>query len=400
MRETVAESDEVFMAKVEKIRTRSHALKELSDAGVSALALTEALEQVGQLHDVLPAVRNFLEHASGIVDLSGTCVRGASVQRNETPTRQAHSCHKRSHKEPKLLAESQGVYLLWKPPGWTVTVGDKDRLLSESALTEGIEEPGVSHSKGWQAAQALQDWVAEQLGHDSPIAMDSKHMHGIVHRLDRETSGILACGRTYKAFYTAKLQFAARQVAKEYVCLCHGHAQPVQGVKSAITRHAKDTQPLAIIDAKLRTVVVSGRSGGRGLRSIVAPDGVRASTEVLAFQHLECPRGKPLSLVKVRLRTGRLHQIRAHLAHLGHPLVGDVPYGGAWAWPDWCPRLFLHAHYLALCINGETLEARLTLPEDLRGALARLLPAVDYTFQASGKSPTQNILDMLLRQEH
>mmetsp|Transcript_71868 Transcript_71868/g.221996 ORF Transcript_71868/g.221996 Transcript_71868/m.221996 type:complete len:92 (-) Transcript_71868:38-313(-) len=80
-----------------------------------------------------------------------------------------------------------------------------------------------------------------------------------------------------------------------------------------------------------------------------------------------------MSLVKVRIHTGRLHQIRAHLAHCGHPLAGDGLYG-AGAGPTWCPRIFLHCCDLRLDIGDGPLAVRSPLPIDLRNALDILAP--------------------------
>merc|ERR1719277_175941 len=76
-----------------------------------------------------------------------------------------------------------------------------------------------------------------------------------------------------------------------------------------------------------------------------------------------------MSLVAVRLHTGRTHQIRAHLSVAGHPLLGDATYGGTT--PPWCPRIFLHARHLALDTGkeGEDIDVEVPLPADLRRAL-------------------------------
>mmetsp|Transcript_73502 Transcript_73502/g.232140 ORF Transcript_73502/g.232140 Transcript_73502/m.232140 type:complete len:185 (+) Transcript_73502:177-731(+) len=127
---------------------------------------------------------------------------------------------------------------------------------------------------------------------------------------------------------------------------------------------------LMLLTAPLRVTLGSAALGRPALISVVDEQaGVRAVTQVLSALRLTSPQGGPLSLVMVRLRTGRLHQIRAHLHHAGHAVVGDVLYGGQAACPPWCPRLFLHAHRLALDVGDGPLEAQVPLPEDLQAVL-------------------------------
>mmetsp|Transcript_127606 Transcript_127606/g.285453 ORF Transcript_127606/g.285453 Transcript_127606/m.285453 type:complete len:231 (+) Transcript_127606:386-1078(+) len=202
----------------------------------------------------------------------------------------------------------------------------------------------------------LQDWLASNLGLNCPIALDARRQHGAVHRLDRGTSGILLCARTYQGYYEAQLCFAARRVTKDYLCLCHGH---VAGIFPRL------------LEAPLQ---VMGRPGAR--RSAASAGGLRACTELLAAAKLIGPEGDRLSLVWVSLHTGRLHQIRAHLSNEGHSLVGDVTYGGCSR--PWCARIFLHALRLRIDPQpggmGGPLDVRSPLPPDLMRALSAQVP--------------------------
>merc|ERR1711920_1156430 len=105
----------------------------------------------------------------------------------------------------------------------------------------------------------------------------------------------------------------------------------------------------------------------------VTPHGKRAMTELLRVDHYLGPSGIPISLVDLQLRTGRMHQIRAHLHALGHSLLGDLLYGNASATP-WCPRLFLHSYALHADLGNGSLGAELGLPTDLRDSLLLCLP--------------------------
>merc|ERR1712037_574014 len=102
--------------------------------------------------------------------------------------------------------------------------------------------------------------------------------HGIVHRLDWQTSGVLLCATSYQGYYAAKLQFAARRVRKRYVCLCHGHMP----------------SELRWLQGSLLAVLQRN-----AWRSIVVADGARACTEVCGVGHLQCSQGLLFSLVEV-----------------------------------------------------------------------------------------------------
>jgi len=236
---------------------------------------------------------------------------------------------------PYVMLRRPHLYVLWKPPGWTVTVGNgEDDDLASADTTPGSGSP-------------LQDWVMGQLGSESLVAEDAGAAHGFLHRLDCQTSGAILCARTYHGYFLASLQFAARRVRKEYVCLCHGWlcASPHLFEAPLLVVHAAG-------GAKCSTLGVGGRP---------------ARTELHWVRHFRGPCGTRLSLTAVRLHTGRMHQIRAHLGSAGHPLVADPKYGGR-LFP-WCRRVFLHAARLELDIGAGPLAARSDLAEDLVQAL-------------------------------
>eukprot|EP00418_Pyrodinium_bahamense_P072808 CAMPEP_0179098818 /NCGR_PEP_ID=MMETSP0796-20121207/45558_1 /TAXON_ID=73915 /ORGANISM="Pyrodinium bahamense, Strain pbaha01" /LENGTH=397 /DNA_ID=CAMNT_0020796605 /DNA_START=220 /DNA_END=1409 /DNA_ORIENTATION=- len=266
--------------------------------------------------------------------------------------------------QPCVVFERQDMCVLLKPPGWTVTVDsfvgeaeddDGQALLGPQAWS--AEGPPAERGQQPGGGKALQAWVAQTSGAAVPLASDPRAGHGLVHRLDRDTSGLLLCARSYRGLFAAQLELAARRIRKEYVCLCLGHFP----------------EQLRLLEEPLMT----GTGYGSTWRTSVSPSGRRSKTEVLAIARCRGPKGSDFSLVEVLLHTGRRHQIRVHLASAGHPLLGDVWYGESRSAVPWCPRLFLHAHRLCLNLGacgGGSLDVQSALPRDLRAALRRLSP--------------------------
>jgi 23S rRNA pseudouridine1911/1915/1917 synthase len=168
---------------------------------------------------------------------------------------------------------------------------------------------------------------------------------GIVHRLDRDTSGLMIVARTDAAHRALSAQIKARAVERWYLALISGRPRSRAGT----------------IDAPL------GRDYRAPERRAVGGRAARA-----ARTHFEVVESAgPDTLVRVRLETGRTHQIRAHFAAIGHPVVGDSRYGGA-ARHGLC-RQFLHSARLAFAHPDDRrrLEFSSELPDDLRDALER-----------------------------
>lgn len=172
---------------------------------------------------------------------------------------------------------------------------------------------------------------------------------GIVHRLDKDTSGLLVVARTLQAQTDLVRQLQSRTVKRVYLAVVSGQP-PEQGtVDAPIGRHPYHRTRMAVVD------------GGRDART--------------HYKVLE--RFDNAALVECRLETGRTHQIRVHLAHLGHPLVGDCTYQRRKKLGpglDDFPRQALHARQLALVhpLSGEPLEWNSPLPTDFADLLARL----------------------------
>jgi 23S rRNA pseudouridine1911/1915/1917 synthase len=182
---------------------------------------------------------------------------------------------------------------------------------------------------------------------------------GIVHRLDKDTSGLMVVARTRPAMDALIRGIAAREVSRQYLALAH---------------RAWEGAPARTVDAPI------GRDPRNRLRMGVVESGKPAQTtiELLANAQRGC-------LVRATLHTGRTHQIRVHMAHIGHPLVGDALYGGAPA--EGMSRQALHAVRLAFAhpVTGVSLEFHAPVPADLAAALRQW--GVSYNeFEGSRKA--------------
>lgn len=169
---------------------------------------------------------------------------------------------------------------------------------------------------------------------------------GIVHRLDRDTSGLLAIAKTEDAHAALSAQLRAREVGREYLALVAGRLEAESGT----------------VDAPI------GRDRSR--RTVVSTRSDRPRDAVTHFEVIERLPGT--TLLRVRLETGRTHQIRAHLAAIGHPVCGDPQYGGrACGRQLGLERQFLHAGKLMFRHprSGETVVCESKPPVDLRRAL-------------------------------
>ena len=173
---------------------------------------------------------------------------------------------------------------------------------------------------------------------------------GIVHRLDKDTSGLMVVGKTLEAVTALTRQIAAREVHREYLALAWGRVEAPLTIELALRRDPVSRVKMAVAPANL----------GKPARTDVFPLGVG---EV---------QGRPVSAVHCVLHTGRTHQIRVHLAHRGHPLVADALYGGAPALG--MERQALHAARLGFVhpVTGGALTLRAPLPADLAAAWAQV----------------------------
>jgi len=173
---------------------------------------------------------------------------------------------------------------------------------------------------------------------------------GIVHRLDKDTSGLMVVGKTLEAVTALSRVIAAREVHREYLALAWGRIEEAFTVDQAMRRDPVSRVKMAIAPANL----------GKPARTDFFPLGVG---EV---------NGRPVSAVHCVLHTGRTHQIRVHLTHGGHPMLADTLYGGTPALG--LTRQALHAARLSLThpVTGEALVLTAPLPADMAAAWAEI----------------------------
>jgi 23S rRNA pseudouridine1911/1915/1917 synthase len=232
--------------------------------------------------------------------------------------------------EPEPGAEPPAV----TPAPFAVAYEDEHLLVIDKPPGV-VVHPAHGHRQG-TLVQALAGRVA---GGDDP------DRPGIVHRLDRDTSGLLVVARSEAAHAALKAQLARRELVREYLALVEGRPPARSGTIDA---------PLGR-DRRVRTRISTDTDDGRE-----------------AITHFEVERALPHdTLLRVRLETGRTHQIRAHLLAIGHPVAGDPEYGAAGR--HGLARQFLHAARLAFPhpMGGAAVDVSSPLPADLEAALQR-----------------------------
>jgi 23S rRNA pseudouridine1911/1915/1917 synthase len=219
-------------------------------------------------------------------------------------------------------------------PGAGVVLVHVDDALAVVDKPAGL----VVHAAPGHRGPTLVDVLGELLGGGADPVRP-----GIVHRLDRDTSGLMLVARSDDAHRALSAAIKAREVQREYLALVSGRPRSRSGT----------------IDAPL------GRDYRKPERRAVRG---RGSRDARTHFEVELPAGED-TLVRVRLETGRTHQIRAHFAAIGHPLVGDRRYGGPAR--HGLRRQFLHSARLGFHhpVTEEDLDFKSALPADLRDAL-------------------------------
>lgn len=210
--------------------------------------------------------------------------------------------------------------------------------------------------------ETIQDWAEKKIKSQisDPRVEEEQDFYdraGIVHRLDKETSGLLIIAKNPQVFIDIQTQFKERKVTKRYKTLVHGKVVPAKGeIKASVGRLPWNRERFGILP------------GGREAAT---------SFEVLGYyKHPDTTVGSHdiFSLLEVTPMTGRTHQIRIHLKYIGHTVVSDKFYAGRKTYREdikFCPRLFLHAAYIAFTHPKSKQEIKFesALATDLRKVL-------------------------------
>ncbi len=246
----------------------------------------------------------------------------------------------------------------------------KIKILFEDKDLLVINKPaGVSvHSDGKSKEKTIADWVLENYPKTKkvgePFDLEVKggenikiYRPGIVHRLDRETSGVLIIAKNQKTFEFVKKQFADRVVQKVYHSFVYGSVSDPQASlatnKRGVIKAAMGRSPN---DIRMWTA-------GRGAREPLR----EATTEYIILEKFKLKNGKEFSYLEIYPKTGRTHQIRVHMRYINHPVVSDNLYGGSNKPALGMKRLALHAKIITFKLpSGQPKTVEAPFPKDFQ----------------------------------
>jgi 23S rRNA pseudouridine1911/1915/1917 synthase len=263
-------------------------------------------------------------------------------------------------KKLSIIFEDSDILVIDKPAGLVVNRSESQTETLADLVASYLSLPRV-------------EGLGERLeGLKQPSAFLERS--GIVHRIDKETSGIVLAAKNEKSFEKLQAQFAKRKIEKEYLCLVHGWVRDDKGII---------TEPIGRLESGKFGAVQGGREA---VTEYEVTENLKLKTE--KFQKLLSAFGKKLrafyekeardySYLRVFPKTGRTHQIRVHLKSVGYPVVSDPLYlGRRFAKFDlkFCPRLFLHATRIKFVHpkSRKPMEFSSPLPFDLQKVLNQL----------------------------
>lgn len=221
-----------------------------------------------------------------------------------------------------ILYEDDSLLVIDKPPGIVVNRADS------------VKE------------ETVQDWVEKTYN----IFIENRA--GIVHRIDKETSGCLIIAKIIEAFFELQRQFKEREIHKTYCAIVHGALVPSEGeVRAPVGRLPWNKEHFGIV-----------------------PGGKDSVTKYKVTSSHVSPEGEPLSFVELYPQTGRTHQIRVHMKYINHAIVGDYLYAGRKTARNdrlWAPRVMLHAMRVRFKhpVDEKLLAIDSPIPDDMNGII-------------------------------
>ncbi len=246
---------------------------------------------------------------------------------------------KKAAPAPKPLSDS----IIRETQGW---------VLYKSANVIAINKPA---GLAVQGGTKLKDHLDARM---SALQFEAEGQPKLVHRLDKDTSGVLLLGRSAKAATNLSLAFAGKRMSKIYWALVVGVPEIRAGeISGAMMKRGEDYEKMEVVDEE------------------EAEDIKEAKEAVTSYRVIEV-LGKRLSVVELQPITGRTHQLRVHMAQMGHPIVGDGKYGGAAAFIDGMPisqQLHLHARRVEIRnMMGESIDVTAPLPPHMKKTFKEL----------------------------
>lgn len=253
--------------------------------------------------------------------------------------------------EPEIIFENEDFLVVNKPAGLVVHAARVSARRRADAARVG---------KARAPEPTLVDWLVTRRPGIKTVGDDPALRPGIVHRLDKATSGVMIVAKTQASFERLKKLFQEHRMQKTYFALVYGVPKDKKGTIDA---------PIGIKNGSLKRSIHSSKMAKPAITEYSVVKKITVDDEGDKGGKEQC------ALLKVNPKTGRTHQIRVHLASIGHPIVGDMLYGkkslrGANAAAP-SPRLMLHAAALAFSDgNGNGFEFEVPLPDDFSSWLS------------------------------
>lgn len=243
----------------------------------------------------------------------------------------------------KIFYQDEQILVIDKPPGLVV---DPSETVKEQTLADILQEDfNIQLFRG-----------------------------GIVHRLDKDTSGIILVSKAQQVLENLQSQFKDRKTKKEYLALVHGEVKHAGKVEGNIGRNPGNREKFTVLDNGKEAVTEYSPEG----KFQIPNDKFQTifnDLNKIQIRKLMRMNYNQFTLLKCQPLTGRTHQIRVHLKYINHPIVADEKYVGRKMYrldKRWCPRMFLHARKLGFFHpeSGEWMEIESPLPDDLKKVLS------------------------------